>query len=134
MRQNHSVLPCPARRLSGRVDCVHGSPRGQDVPTGDGSRKQGLASSGRTAKGCPVRRHGRAHTQPSARQRRAVPTGQRLLGREHTEGTNGIRARPQNQEGPYFQSLRTSAVEAIRGQAKSPHRDGTVPEISAATG
>lgn len=120
-----SVRPCGLRPWQ---------PMGTGCPDGDGSRKQRLASSGRAAKGRSVRCHGRAHTQPSARQRRAVQTGHRLLSREHAEGTNGIRARPQNQEGPYFQSLRTSAVEAIRGQARSPHRDGTVPEISAATG
>lgn len=134
MRQNHSFLPCLARRLSDRVDCVHGSPWEQDVPNGDGSRKQRLARSGRTAKGCSARCHVCAYTQPSARQQRAMQTGHRLLSRKHTEGTNGIRARPQNQEGPYLQSLRTSTVEAIRGQARIPHRDGTVPEISAATG
>ena len=65
---------------------------------------------------------------------RAVQTGHCLLSREHAEGTNRIRARSQNQEGSYLQSLRSSAVEAIRGQARIPYRDGTVPEISAATG
>ena len=70
---------------------------------------------------------------PRLDTRKAVQTGHCLQSREHAEGTNRRRARPQNPEGSYVQSLRTRAVEAVRGQARIPHRDGTVPEISAAT-
>ena len=56
MRQNHSFLPCPARRLSGRVDCVHGSPWEQDVPMGTarGSRGSLAVAGPRRAALCGV--------------------------------------------------------------------------------